>query len=604
MSYTPNTSPAPTELLTEELLNELIVELNPLFIFWGEFIVNPDVTMLTIIVGENECNPNTFEKADALLKGHAQLRHRMYTQSYATEQIEAGNLFFIENLLLGRMVYVQPELGFPFMNSALCLNDLIGRSKRAFDKELKKIDAFSEGASSHFEKGHYAQSTFAYHQTMELLFRAGECALMGRNKITHRLREHQAYCVGFLPSLASFFDPNDEEEAAVMKLLDQSYCAARYQSDFEPTLEAIAMLYYKTEQLVTLVNSVFYFTWQRCFAASYKKDKADEAGKEPQTVGEETVNFPFMNAQQVNTEEPEVHTAKSGNYETDDELLIRVVELIKTRMDVDSVFLISKYENRQTLEVYLEQRTPLDQNNIIFTLLLVTIEPSSLISSTLSEFIYKETEKRCRVYAIFYSVDEVMEKRNYGSHFLEFIITQSQWAYYESEKSFGINFKVNYHPIMVTNIEKIWGDKSSKASYLLDLIVDDGFTRYDFTITLMIVRLAIEQTCLGMLQVFWEFKPKEYSLPYLLHLCSHFSKTPITIFHKTKYDNQRLYHLICNARRILRNNENPQVDLNDSESAINIAEEFLRQAAEEVSVHLRQLRTLADESEKRRAFRA
>jgi len=346
MSYTPNTSPAPTELLTEELLNELIVELNPLFIFWGEFIVNPDVTMLTIIVGENECNPNTFEKADALLKGHAQLRHRMYTQSYATEQIEAGNLFFIENLLLGRMVYVQPELGFPFMNTALCLNDLIGRSKRTFDKELKKIDAFSEGASSHFEKGHYAQSTFAYHQTMELLFRAGECALMGRNKITHRLREHQAYCEGFVPVLASFFDPNDEEEVAVLKLLDQSYCAARYQSDFEPTLEAVDMLYYKTEQLFTLVKSVFYFTWQGCFAACYKKDKADEVEHEILKAREETFNLPLSTQQQVNTEETDTHTIKSGTYETQDKLLIRAIELIKTKLDVDSVFLISKYEDQ------------------------------------------------------------------------------------------------------------------------------------------------------------------------------------------------------------------------------------------------------------------
>ncbi len=604
MSYTPNTSPAPTELLTEELLNELIVELNPLFIFWGEFIVNPDVTMLTIIVGENECNPNTFEKADALLKGHAQLRHRMYTQSYATEHIEAGNLFFIENLLLGRMVYGQPELGFPFMNSALCLNDLIGRSKRAFDKELKKIDAFSEGASSHFEKGHYAQSTFAYHQTMELLFRAGECALMGRNKITHRLREHQAYCVGFLPSLASFFDPNDEEEAAVLKLLDQSYCAARYQSDFEPTLEAIAMLYHKTEQLVTLVNSVFYFTWQRCFAASYKKDKADEAGEEPQTVGEETVNLPFMNAQQVNTEEPEVHTAKSGTYETDDELLIRVVELIKTRMDVDSVFLISKYEDRQTLEVYLEQATPLLQNATIYTLMLVTNESASLKPVEVTNFIFQETTQSCKVYPILFTVGEIVEKRNYGSHFLEHIITESKWVYYKNEKNLGYNHCISYYPQIVKGIEKKWNKKHFQAEQFSDYLNICEIKYEEPRVEMMLVSLVLEQICLGLLHVFWEFKPKEFSLPYLLHLCSHFSKTPTTVFHKTKYSNQRLYYLICNARCVLRNNRNPQVDRNDSESVIIIAEEFVRQAREEVTVHLKHLWVLAEEYEKRRAFRA
>lgn len=603
MSYKPITSPAPTHLLPDALLTELIAELNPLFVFWGAFIVNPDVTMLTIIVGEDECNPNTFEKADALLQGHPQLRHRMYTQNYATEQIEAGNLFFIENLLLGTMVYRQPELEFPFMTPALCLNDLIGRSQRAFDKELKKIDAFSEGARSHFEKGHYAQSTFSYHQTMELLFRAAECALMGRNKITHRLQEHQAYCERFLPSLAVFFNPYEPEEVAVLNLLDQSYCAARYQSDFEPTLEAIDMLYYKTEQLFSLVKSVFYFTWQHCFMASYKKDKADEAGEEIQRVVEETINLPLTNSLQVNLEETETHITKSGTFETEDELLIRVIELLKTKLDVASVFLISKYEDEQMLKVHLEKATPFLQNTTIYTLMLVSNEPASLRPAALSDFIYKETEGNCSVFAILYTVDEVFDKRDYGSHFLEFIVTQSQWAYYATAKSYGRNFQVNYHPIMVKNIEKIWNDKSSKAAYLLDLMEDDGFTRFDFNVTLMIVGLAIEQTCLGMIQVFWEYKPKQYSLPYLLHLCSHFSKTPTTVFHKTKYDNQRLYHLICNAKRILRNNKNPQVNRNDSESAISIAEEFVRQASEEVSVHLKHLWVLAEEYEKRRALK-
>ncbi|HBL78963.1 MAG TPA: hypothetical protein DDZ79_02980, partial [Aequorivita sp.] len=86
---------------------------------------------------------------------------------------------------------------------------------------------------------------------------------------------------------------------------------------------------------------------------------------------------------------------------------------------------------------------------------------------------------------------------------------------------------------MVANIEKIWEDRSSKAAYLLNLMENDGFTNYDFNITLTIVRLAIEQTCIGMAQVFWEYKPKQSSLPYLLHLCSHFSNTPTAIFHKT-----------------------------------------------------------------------
>jgi len=606
MSYKPITTPAPTHLLPEALLNELITALNPLFIFWGAFSINPDVTMLTIIVGENACNPNSFEKADALLQGHPQLRHRMYTQSYATEQIEAGNLFFIENLLLGSVVYGQPELGFPFMTPTLCLNDLIGRSKRAFYKELKKIDAFSEGASSHFEKGHYALSTFAYQQTMELLFRAAEYALMGRNKITHRLREHQEYCHGFITSLASFFNLNDLEEAATMELLDQSYCAARYQSDFDPSLEAVDMLYYKTEQLFTLVKSLFYFTWQRCFVASYKKDKSDEAGEEIAVAVESTDDTAVETVEvlpHMDSEEPQSISIKSDNFETEDEILLRVIELIKTKLALDSVFLISKYEDQQIMEVYLEQATPLMQNTTIYTLMLVTTEPSPLSPAEVMNFIFKETAECCRVYSILFTVVEILRKRDYGSHFLEHIIRESKWVYYKNEKDLDTGCGISYPPRMVEKIEKKWKRKYDQSTHFLDFLDITELKYEEPRINLMVANLALEQICLGLLQVFWEFKPKEFSLPYLLHLCSHFSNVPTTIFHKITYENERMYYLICNSRHILRNNKNPQVNRTDSEAAISIAEDFVRQSKEEVSERLEHLWVMADEYEKRRALR-
>ncbi len=601
MSYKPITSSAPPHLLPEELLNELIAALNPLFIFWGEFTVNPELNMFTLIVGEADCKPSSFEKADALLKEHPQLRHRIYTQSYAMEQIEAGNLFFIENLLLGNVVYGQQELGFPFMNSTLCLNDLIGRSKRAFDKELKKIDAFSEGASNHFEKGHYAQSTFAYHQTMELLFRTAECALMGRNKITHRLREHQEYCHAFITSLASFFDLNDPEEVALLDLLDQSYCAARYQSDFEPSIEAVDMLYYKTEQLFILVKSLFYFTWQRCFVASYKKDKADENGEKIAVAVEATDDTSVETAEalpHIDSEEPQSISIKSGNYETEDELLIRVIELVKTKLELDSVFLISKYEDSQSMEVHLEQTTPFLQNTTIYTLMLVTSEPPPLSPAEVTNFISEETTQCCIVYSILYTVVEILRKRDYGSHFLEHIIIESKWVYYEKQKDLDTGCSISYPPVMVKKIEKKWNRNLDRATHFIYLLDTIELKYEEPRINVMLVKLALEQICIGLVQVFWEFKTKEFSLPYLLHLCSHFSKTPTSIFHKTTYENQRMYHLICNARRILRNNKNPQVNGNDSETAISIAEEFVRLAREEVSEHLKHLRNLAGQYKK------
>ncbi len=605
MSYKPITTEVPTNVLTTDLLTQMIEILNPLFIFLGDFTTNPIIKTLTIIVDENQYNPKLFEKANSILENHQHLKQRISSETYAQEQIKEGNLFFIENLLLGNMIYKNPEIDFSFMTSALCLNDLIGRSKRNFNKEMKKIDAFNEGAFTFYERGNYALSTFTYHQTMELLYRTAECALMGKNKITHRLREHQEFCTGFIPALATFFNPNDDDEIAVLKLLDESYCAARYQSDFEPTVEEIDILYYKAEQLFTLVKSLFEFTWQRCFVESYKKDKTDEADEKNQEVLPIKIHIPIvteMEAKQeaMPPEQTETPAPLSGNYETEDKLLVQVIELIKTKISIDSVFLISKYQDQQTMEIHLEQATPLLQNIITYTLMLVTKEPSTLNPSELLNFIFQETDGSCKVYSVFFTVGEIITKRNYGSHFLEHIIMESKWAYYEKEKDLDSSCAVSYYPKIVNKIERIWNKKYGQATHLMDFLEVTELKYEDPRINLAILKLALEQTCLGMIQVFWEFKPKEYSLPYLLHICTHFSKTPANIFPKTTYDNQRMYHLICNAQNILRSNKNPQVNNKDSESAIAIGEEFIRKAQEEVSNHLKHLHNLSEEYVKAR----
>jgi len=244
------------------------------------------------------------------------------------------------------------------------------------------------------------------------------------------------------------------------------------------------------------------------------------------------------------------------------------------------------------------------QNTTIYTLMLVTNEPAPLCPAAITNFIFQETAQGCKVYSILFTRDEIVEKRNYGSHFLEHIIIESKWVYYKNEKNLGHYHCISYYPKIVKRLEKKWNKKYFQAEQFLDYLNICEIKYEEPRVEMMLVQLGLEQICLGLLHLFWEFKPREFSLPYLLHLCSHFSKTPTTIFHKTKYDNQRLYYLICNARRVLRNNKSPQVDRNDSEGAISIAEEFVRQAREEVAAHLKHLWVLAEEYEKRRALRA
>src|SRR5690606_23363551 len=137
---------------------------------------------------------------------------------------------------------------------------------------------------------------------------------------------------------------------------------------------------------------------------------------------------------------------------------------------------------------------------------------ATLSPTEITDFIFHEIGHCYRVYAILYTVGEILRKRDYGSHFLEHIITESKWVYYENEKDLDHGCAISYYSKYVERIQKKWNRKLNQAThfiYLLDIIE----LKYEEPrINLMIVKLALEQICIGLAQVFWEFKPKEFSL--------------------------------------------------------------------------------------------
>lgn len=62
----------------------------------------------------------------------------------------------------------------------------------------------------------------------------------------------------------------------------------------------------------------------------------------------------------------------------------------------------------------------------------------------------------------------------------------------------------------------------------------------------------MEQVCLGLLILYWEHVPNHYDLPYLLHLCWHFTTLPQRIFPKNTYGLQRQFYMLRSAHHIMR----------------------------------------------------
>ena len=116
-----------------------------------------------------------------------------------------------------------------------------------------------------------------------------------------------------------------------------------------------------------------------------------------------------------------------------------------------------------------------------------------------------------------------------------------------------------------------------RAEYMLS-ILNTIEPKEDSTSRLAIMHYALEQVCMALLYVFWEFKPQHYSLPYLLHLCSNFTQIPQTIFPKETYGLHRMYYMLCNAHHIMRFKVQNEFSDIDTDKAYNRCDRFYEEA--------------------------
>ncbi|WP_229669565.1 hypothetical protein, partial [Yeosuana aromativorans] len=108
-----------------------------------------------------------------------------------------------------------------------------------------------------------------------------------------------------------------------------------------------------------------------------------------------------------------------------------------------------------------------------------------------------------------------------------------------------------YHVSLYKEIETVWRHRMERAVYLFS-VIDVIHENEEPLSKLSVLQNAMEQICLGLLYVFWEFKPHHYTLSYLLHLCGTFTSLPNKMFPQATFGLQRQYYMLCNASGIMR----------------------------------------------------
>lgn len=255
-----------------------------------------------------------------------------------------------------------------------------------------------------------------------------------------------------------------------------------------------------------------------------------------------------------------------------------LLTLLKRLIPLHSVYVISVNNEKQQHNTFLLPQSVSSQKMVTYTLLIITHKPISRRLGDFMDDMYNKMERRCKIYAIMHTLSRVKKKLDYGSNFLHRAIFQTS-CIYKADNSLSKfkNYALLFHKKVYHRIQETWTGRMNRAEYLLSII---GIieSEEDSASRLSIMHHAIEQTCMALLYVFWEFTPQYYSLPYLLHLCSNFTQMPQNIFPKETYGVHRIHYMLCNAHHIMRFKAQNEFSCRDADKAYNRCEQFYEEA--------------------------
>ncbi|WP_412467514.1 HEPN domain-containing protein [Pedobacter sp. KLB.chiD] len=126
----------------------------------------------------------------------------------------------------------------------------------AYQQGINKANKFLTGAAFYFKGQDFEYCAFMLHQVFDLMYRAIEVLVMGKDKKTHRIRVHQLYIKPFVKPLSTLFNDR-EEEAGLLHLLDEAYLAVRYENNYAISESAVISLFGKVDLLYVIAEQVY-----------------------------------------------------------------------------------------------------------------------------------------------------------------------------------------------------------------------------------------------------------------------------------------------------------------------------------------------------------
>lgn len=243
----------------QNIINKLTTLLEVKYVYKVILETTENKQILFIVILKGNCSSLTKELSSMVSKifqEETEFLYRILSFEYAQQQLKEENLFFIHGCHSSNLIYKSTE-----SDTGLKVPPINKETKKEmeldFENELSRVGTFMEGVKFYMEKDNISLAAFMLHQYMEIWYRNAELLVMGKERKTHSLKEHQTYIKTFSQELGSVFNMDREEDRELLRLIDDAYITTRYFKNYHITKSQLEIISEKAWHLNFVVAYLY-----------------------------------------------------------------------------------------------------------------------------------------------------------------------------------------------------------------------------------------------------------------------------------------------------------------------------------------------------------
>lgn len=447
------------------------------------------------------------------IRDYPDYRISCYIAFQAKDKILNGNLFLFTSCVPERLIFKKEDSEFVLIPETFSLDKFSKKVYALRNKELQKVDEFKEGYFFYKEKEQYSMAAFMIHQAIELTYRYLGIVLSAKERIKHSIRGHHHSLQEITTMYDSIFDDENNTDQYLLNVLEDIYRATRYEDNFNVKLETLNLLEIKMNQLHSNASNIY-----DTVISSFEKSVTTDC-----KVADENID---INCKPVDVPKSNL-----------DGKIVSSVEKLKSLLPEDiSVYLFGYRAQRFEMESVCENS---NNGKYYFDFLIVSREDIREQVSNAQAILNEDAN--LSVLLLSHKVDQIQKRLDENNIFFHKVL------HYKLPVSDCLNVSWSFHENNGTRVStevetarsKWYGRKNNALGFFNGGKAIDSSE--EVVVKVSLFNQAVEQTCLGLLEFFYGYRPYQHNLNHLYSLCCSFWHFPNDIFSRSTVEEKGLF---------------------------------------------------------------